>query len=301
MSIEVRRAESDADLEAWIHVRRTLFPNESAGSVERQRELATAGRLLLVAELDGELAGSGIADRSSNLERAFIVPRVLPAMRRRGVGTTLLRALVSHALRMEVPGVSSLVDGNDAGAMAFAERFGFEEVERQVEQVRSLNGTEAAVSPLPDGVEVVTIEERPELLERSYELALQGYEDMALPWTVVVPIEEWLRDEATVPGGSLVGLANGDIVGFSGLMRHDSESVAEDGLTVVRRDWRRRGLAKALKEREIEWAAANGFKEIVTWTQRGNDGMRAVNEQLGYVYRDVSVSVMTLLPVRGLD
>ena len=294
MSIEVRVAESDADLEAWIHVRRTLFPNESAGSVERQRELATADRLLLVAELDGEVAGSGIADRSSNLERAFIVPRVLPAMRRRGVGTALLRALVSRALQMDVPGVSSLVDGNDGGAMAFAQRFGFEEVERQVEQVRTLDGTEEAVSPLPDGVEVVTIEERPELLERSYELALQGYEDMVLPWTVVVPIEEWLRDEATVPGGSLVALANA-------LMQHDSEGVAEDGLTVVRRDWRRRGLAKALKEREIEWAAANGLSEIVTWTQRGNDGMRAVNEQLGYVYRDVSVSVMSLLPVRGLE
>jgi len=301
MSIEVRVAESDADLEAWIHVRRTLFPNESAGSVERQRELAAAGRLLLVAELDGELAGSGIADRSSNLERAFLVPRVLPAMQRRGVGTALLRVLVSHALQMNVPGVSSLVDGNDGGAMAFAQRFGFEEVERQVEQVRTLSGTEEAVSPLPDGVEVVTIEDRPELLERSYELALQGYEDMVLPWTVVVPIEEWLRDEATVPGGSLVALANGEIVGFSGLMEHDTEGVAEDGLTVVRRDWRRRGLAKALKEREIEWAAANGLKEIVTWTQRGNDGMRAVNEQLGYVYRDVSVSVMSLLPVKGLE
>lgn len=301
MSIEVRAAESDPDLEAWIHVRRTLFPTESAGTVEQQRERATPDRLLLVAELDGELAGSGIADRSSNLERAFIVPRVLPALRRRGVGTALLRALVGHALQMDVPGVSSLVDGNDAGAMAFAQRFGFEEVERQVEQVRTLSGTEEAVSPLPDGVEVVTIEDRPELLERSYELALQGYEDMVLPWTVVVPIEEWLRDEATIPGGSLVALANGEIVGFSGLMQHDSEGIAEDGLTVVRRDWRRRGLARALKEREIEWAAANGLKEIVTWTQRGNDGMRAVNEQLGYVYRDVSVSVMSLLPVKGLE
>ncbi len=35
MSIEVRAAESDADLEAWIRVRRTLFPNESAGTVEQ--------------------------------------------------------------------------------------------------------------------------------------------------------------------------------------------------------------------------------------------------------------------------
>ncbi len=299
--IEVRRAESDADLEAWIHVRRTLFPNESAWTVEKHRDVAAPDRLLLVAELDGELAGSGLADRSSNRERAFLAPRVLPGHRRHGVGTALLRALAAHAERMGVPEVSAHVDGADPGSMAFAERFGFGEIDRQVEQVRVLNGEEPASSPLPDGVEVVSIAEQPDLLEATYELAQQGYEDMALPWTVVVPLEEWLREEATLPGGSLVALAGGAIVGYSGLMDHDSEGVAEDGLTVVRRDWRRRGLAKALKERELEWAAANGLSEIVTWTQRGNEGMRALNERLGYEYRDVSVSVVARLPLGGLE
>ena len=42
---------------------------------------------------------------------------------------------------------------------------------------------------------------------------------------------------------------------------------------------------------------ANGFRELVTWTQRGNDGMRAVNEQLGYAYRSVSISVRAPLPL----
>ena len=287
--IEVRRAHSNADLEAWIHVRRTLFPNETAGTVEQLRAREGPDRLLMLAELDGQLAGSGLADRSSNLERAFLAPRVLPEMRRRGVGSALLGALVAHAERMQVPEVSAHVDGSDPEAMAFAEHFGFEEVDRQVEQVRALNGSELAPSPLLDGVEVASIAEQPDLLERCYVLALQGYEDLALPWTVVVPLEEWLREEATLPGGSLVALADGEIVGYSGLINHDSEGVAEDGLTVVRRDWRRRGLARALKEREI-----------VTWTQRGNDGMRALNEQLGYEYRDVSVSVMAPLPLKGI-
>jgi len=300
MSIEVRRAESDADLEAWIRVRRAVRPNESAGTVELLRQLETPDRLLFLAELDGELAGSGLADRSSNRERAFLAPRVLPELRRRGVGTALLRALAAHADGMEVEAASSHVDGADPGAMAFARRFGFEEADRQVEQVRALDGQEPIPSPLPEGVEVVSIEERPELLERSYELALQGYEDMALPWSVVIPLEEWLWEEATHPAGSLVALADGEIVGFSGLMEHDSDGVAEDGLTVVRRDWRRRGLAKALKEREIAWAAANGLSEIVTWTQRGNDGMRALNERLGYEYRNVDVTVVASLPLKGL-
>ena len=59
----------------------------------------------------------------------------------------------------------------------------------------------------------------------------------------------------------------------------------------MRRDWRRRGLAEALKRAKLAWAAENGIAEIVTWTQRGNEGMRALNERLGYAYRSVSISV----------
>ena len=76
-----------------------------------------------------------------------------------------------------------------------------------------------------------------------------------------------------------------------------AEGVAEDGITVVRRDWRRRGLATALKRAELEWAARNGIREVVTWTQRDNDGMRAVNERLGYAYRSVAVTVRAPLPL----
>jgi mycothiol synthase len=57
-------------------------------------------------------------------------------------------------------------------------------------------------------------------------------------------------------------------------------------------------LALALKREKLAWAAANGIREIVTWTQRGNEGMRAVNERLGYVYRGVTVSVRAPLPLR---
>ena len=66
----------------------------------------------------------------------------------------------------------------------------------------------------------------------------------------------------------------------------------------MRRDWRRRGLATALKRAELAWAAANGIREIVTWTQRGNDGMRAANERLGYVYRSVSLTMRGPIPLQ---
>ena len=160
--ISVRPLDGDADFEAWIHVRRAVVPNESAGTVEQLRARSSPGTSFVLAELDGELAGSGIAGISDLRDRDFVAPRVLPGLRRQGVGTALLRALIPHAERLGVDKVSSLV--TDAGSETFAERFGYREVDSQVEQVRALD-VPPEVEPLPAGVDVVTIEEWPELLE----------------------------------------------------------------------------------------------------------------------------------------
>ena len=293
--IEVRPAETDADLEAFIRIRRALLPNESGGTVSMMHsDLASKPELrYYVAELEGEVVGAGLVGPSDLRDRYTVKVRVLPDARRRGVGTAVLRELAPHA-----KGDKLSTHVEEEGSQPFAERFGFREIDRQVEQVRRLDG-EVAPS-LPDGLEVVTVAERPSLLREAYPLACQGYEDMALDGFAQISLDTWLRDEATLPDGSFVALSDGEIVGYSGLVRHDNDGVAEDGLTVVRRDWRRRGLARTLKELELAWAAANGYREVVTWTQRGNDGMRKLNEALGYEYRDVSITMLAPLPLEGL-
>jgi GNAT superfamily N-acetyltransferase len=290
------RVASDEDLAAYVAVWNEVTPDEPA-DVDRQRERRERDpqRLYLVAEDGGRVVGCGFAGRSDTPGRGFLSPRVAPATRRRGVGSALLRELAAHLAGEGYETASAHVDGNDPGSLAFAERFGFAEVDRQVEQVLTLDGVPPAGVP-PPGVRFVSVEERPELLREAYPLAQEGYADLATVDDVVVSIDDWLRDEATLPGGSFVALAGDEIVGYSGLVRID-DTTAEDGLTVVRRSWRRRGLASALKRAELAWAAANGFREVVTWTQRGNDGMRAVNEQLGYVYRSVSITVRRPLPL----
>jgi len=291
--IVVRAAETNADLEAWIQVRRAVLPNESAGTLTELREREDPERLLLIAALDDGLAGSGLSVRSDISDRFFLAPRVLPGRRRRGVGTALLRELVTHA-ESYVDEVSLVVE--DEGSRAFAERFGFREVGRQVEQVKVL-GEERPTATLPPGVEVVSVDERPELLREAYELASEGYADLATDRPASISLRQWLHEEATLPAGSFVALAGEEIAGFSGLMAHDNPGVAEDGLTVVRRDWRRRGLARALKRLELHWAAQNGVREVVTWTQRGNEGMRRLNELLGYEYRAISLTMCAPLPL----
>ena len=293
--IEVRRAETDADLEGWIRVKRAVEPNESAWSVKDFKRRMPEDRAAFVAELEGQIVGAGLGGRSDDPQRGYVKPRVHPDARRRGVGTALLRECLAFVESLGLERVSG--QAVDPGSRAFAERYGFAETDRQVEQVRRLKG-EIAIDPLPDGVEVVTIAERPDLLEATYPLARdEGYTDLALEGSISIPLDEWLHDEATLPAGSFVALRDGEIVGYSGLMTHDNEGVAEDGLTVVSREWRRRGLATALKQRELAWARDAGLREVVTWTQTGNDGMRAVNERLGYEYRDAAITMSATLPL----
>jgi len=295
MSVEVRRAESDADLEAWARVKRAVLPNESAWTVQEFRERMEPDSLVLVAELDGAVVGAGLAGRSDVQGRGFVAPRVHPDARRRGVGTALLLVLTEHVVSLGFDKAWGSAD--DSGSQEFAKRFGFEEVDREVEQTITLPA-QVPGAPLPAGIEVVTIGERPDLLREAYPLAqAEGYADLAIDGDVVVKLSDWLKDEATLPEGSFVALHEGQIVGYSGLVRHDNPGVAEDGLTVVAREWRRRGLAFALKRLELTWAAENGFSEVLTWTQRRNEGMRKVNERLGYEYRTVAMKMMGQVPL----
>jgi GNAT superfamily N-acetyltransferase len=295
--IEVRAAESDADLEAFIRIRRTLLPNESGGTLALLRAdlAANPDRHFYVAELNGGVVGSGLISLSDLRDRFSVKVRVLPQARRRGVGTALLRQLITHATGDKVG-----THLEEEESRPFAERFGFRETDRQVEQVKHL-GDEPDPPPLPAGIEVVTVAERPSLLREAYPLACEGYSDMALERPAQISLETWLREEATLPDGSFVALAGGEIVGWSGLVQHDNDGVAEDGLTVTRRDWRHRGLATTLKRMELAWAAEHGFREVVTWTQQGNEGMRSINELLGYEYRDVSITMVAPLPLQGLE
>jgi mycothiol synthase len=291
----IRRA--DADLDAFVRVWNAITPNEpTTADVIRERWARDDRRLYLVAEDGGAIVGAGFAGASDTPGRGFVSPRVLPEARRRGLGTALLRELAAHLAALGFETASAHVDSADESALGFARRFGFEETHRQVEQVRVL-GDEPPAGP-PPGITFATVAEQPELLRRAYDLAVEGYADMAVPFPVVISLDDWLRDEATLPGGSFVALAGDEIVGYSGLCRRGDDS-AEDGLTVVRRAWRRRGLATAIKRAKLAWAAENGVREIVTWTQRGNEGMRAVNEGLGYAYREVSITVRAPLPLSG--
>jgi predicted N-acetyltransferase YhbS len=82
----IRTATTDDDLEAWRRVRLAVLPGERAQTVAEMRASATPETHFVIAELDGRLAGSGLVNRSS-FDHAGLHPRVMPEVRRRGVGS----------------------------------------------------------------------------------------------------------------------------------------------------------------------------------------------------------------------
>jgi mycothiol synthase len=292
----LRVVESPTDLETWAEVKSSVVPNEP---VTAEQLVATdeEGRLLLLAENDGVAVGCGIAAPSHFGGRAFIAVRVLAEHRRCGIGTELLRSLSAHARSLGREGVNAFVYADEPHSIAFAEHFGLVEADYQLEQVRAI-GDEPAPE-LPEGIEVVSLADaRDELLPAVWHaVAVEAYADLPLPGEVTYKLDEWLREEGSRPEGSFAALENGEIVGWAGLSVHaNGDATAEHGLTAVRRDRRGRGIGRVLKRSQLHWAAQSGVVELVTWTQKGNEAMQALNRSLGYVDKSKVITFQGPLP-----
>ena len=53
-------------------------------------------------------------------------------------------------------------------------------------------------------------------------------------------------------------------------------------MTGVKRAWRGRGIAGALKRAQIAWAKEQGYKRLATQNELRNEPIRRLNERLGY-------------------
>jgi mycothiol synthase len=292
--MDITACVTDADLEAWRAVRMAVEPGERCYSVAELRAQANPSRLLVLARHDGTLVGSGLGDVSDAAGGGFVAPRVLEEHRRRGVGTALLRRLAEHCEGLGLPALHAQV--GDDGGLAFAERFGFIEVDREIEQTLTI-GDEQPPAPLPDGVEVLTLAERPELWERCYEgFGTEALSDFAVYAPLEISAEQWSTTWRGDP--MFLAVVDGEVIGCAGLMLDgDVPERAENALTAVRRDWRGRGVAANLKRLTLHWAAGHGVREIYTWTQLGNVSMTRLNEHLGYVTTQTSVTVSRPLPL----
>lgn len=263
----LRIAESDDDLALFADIRLAASPRHSPTPPRREPD-----RLLL---LWGDV-GCGLAARSDLADSVTVLVYVRPEAQGAGVGTSLAGPVLDHARTFGRPMLFATVDAESAAGLAFARRYGLEEVGREVES-RRVVGDEPWPDPLP-GITVVSIAERPDLLEAAWDaVGREGFADIPAPSPITMTLDLWRQEEAAVPEASFVALEDGRVVGYAGMLDE------EHGLTTVARSHRGRGIALHLKRCQLAWAAANGVPELVSYTQGVNDAMRRVNDRLGYV------------------
>ena len=230
--MELSVCVTDDDYEAWRAIRIAVVPGERCVTVAELRAQDSPSLLLLLAVMDGTVVGSGTADLSYSAGGGFAAPRVLSEHRRRGVGTALLRALAEHCTGLGLPELLARVD--DEGSLAFAETFGFVEVDREVEQVRAVAG-EPHPPALPGGVDVVALDQRPELWADCYEtFGTQVLPDFAVHTPLEISAEQW--DTSWRADQGFLALHRGEVIGCAGLNPDpDRRDRAEHALTAVRR------------------------------------------------------------------
>jgi len=257
---------------------------EIAYVIESDRESAW-----LLALSEDEALGCGVGRPSSIQSSLYAMVRVLPEHRRRGVGQQLYEALSAHARTLGRDSMWGRIREDDDESRRFARDRGFREAGREYEVV--LDTADADMSGgSPDGIELVSLSERPELAAAVYQVDSEVGADVPRPEGddfEPESFERWrelyLEGPGAVPDAMIAALDGDEVVGFTGLRRRGASSpVAENLLTAVRRPWRRRGIAVALKREQIARARAAGIEQIYTTNDESNAGMRGVNARLGY-------------------
>jgi len=138
----------------------------------------------------------------------------------------------------------------------------------------------------PASVEITNLADRPDLARAAWDVEVEAAPDIPTEGGVEAwPFERWrsavLDAPTALPEAAVVAVANGEVVG-SAVLAALSDGGAEHGLTAVRRAWRGRGIATALKSAQIEWARRTGYTELHTSNDETNLSMRSINTRLGY-------------------
>lgn len=288
MAIHIEHPTRDEQIEAWAEIMwrvddLRMDVDEFRHSFEQDTE-----SLWALAYLDGDPAGTGVGRPSSLTGANYAAARVLPELRGRGVGGALLAAIAEHARARGAGELWGRIRADDEATLAFAGRRGFSEVGRERDVMLDLSKVPPAAPDTPAGITLVTFAERPDLIRAVFAVDTEVSVDVPSHGTnKPMTFEDWSRENLEGPGafpaGCVIALERGQVVGYTALRRYGAGSPeAENRLTAVRRPWRRRGIATALKRAQIEAARTAGIETISTTNDELNVGMRGVNERLGY-------------------
>ncbi len=211
-----------------------------------------------------------------------------------GAGDLLLDQLMSDLVEAKAITVSCRQYSSETELIALLKRRGFAEASR----VFDLRLNVAGISLLQPGIEEqgITIttfaEERdrdPRCVEKLYELTTMLSQDDPARGPLAPPAYNareallWMQMPYVLPEAYFIAKRGDEYVGVSDVSLFEAvPGGLTQGFTGVKREYRRRGVATALKVREILYAQSHGYQIIQSFNKPEQVAIRALNEKLGF-------------------
>ncbi len=290
VGISVRACTGEDEEARSLAIHNTVWPHRAVTMDEvRSFKEACNDYADFLGAIDGEEKGSAaIAILPQRPRHGFLLLTVLEDGRRRGLGSALY-ATVSEWLRERgLEEMHASVMEDDEESLAYAARRGFREIERYPRLLLDLSTIEEPVVQAPPGVEILTWADHPDLARGMYEVAVEAYADVpGGDAEEMEPFEGWLAHDmqgsGDNPESTFVAVAGGEVVGYAKyFLTAARPTVAFHDMTGVRRSWRGRGVARALKQAQIAWAKRAGYEMLETANEERNEPIRRLNADLGY-------------------
>jgi len=223
---------------------------------------------------------------------------VHPDHQRRGLGSALYEHLIAELEPFDPITVRSRAREDYQQSVRFVTKRGFSEVMRSWESRLNVQGFDFAPyaghieSVEAQGIRLVPLSELqadPEHKRKLYELEKELGEDVPhvdtyTPISFEIYVKRFLQSPDLFPQAWYIALDGDRYAGMSALWKSQGNpQELYTGLTGVQREYRRRGIALALKLQTIAHAKSQGYQTLKTWNESNNRPMLSINERLGYV------------------
>jgi mycothiol synthase len=258
--MEIRAARTD-DVEQFVTIRNQVVPDDAIDADDVRSSIGQAVTLQLFTALESDravaVAAAAIFQQRARVHSEIWVPR---DHRRRGAGSALYEEISHWAAEQGRDELEVWIRDSDPDGIQFARKRGFVEDGRELMLALDLTAIKAPAVEPPPGVEIITWAERPELSRGIYEVACEAYPDVpGNEEDEMESFEDWLAHDmqgsGDRPEATFLALAGDEVVGYSKFSLTNAQpTTAHHDLTGVKRAWRGRGVARAVKQAQIGWS-----------------------------------------------